>query len=567
MILTSGNIKVELDEQHLKMTNAEGECLVETKDVRIFLPRFQEYTPEPAELTVDCTAAGLLLRYRFGKAAPIEECLVHMEAHGKYILMYSDFTVNTAVTLNGVALLPKGAKMPLYKAVNFRNRHCTEQTWEDLAMGEHFSTTTYSTDWQFAPHPSMLLFSKLDYHLFLGAMKLPGNFGLYLDVDSYQVVRLEESYGEGENGQRLLPGEHFESTRYGFFVDYKKDPHDVVKHYTRLLVEAGEIPDPALRKRYPWHRENLYCTWIDQGYLTDTVIPNQLHEQIEITLNAANAVSSEMVRRAVKIIEREQLPFRTILIDMGWAERGEWIADPARFPDFRGLVDELHQHGFKVVIWWNWAEISQQASVDARFLVEGGKLNKHGQRSFDFSNPVTREAFLKPLFRTLFSNEEGCYDVDGVKTDFLSDKVHPEMKLFDPSWRGEERYFYKVFELFTREMKQYKEDAVHIGCAGHPYLAEFIDINRTYDVWSTNVCEHVNRGRMLEACSPGTPVTYDFHHFTENLELYFKMAYEHDCSVQIGNIMGIKENPVSPWKEVGPDYYEMLRLHLGKLPR
>lgn len=567
MLLKSGNLRVELEKERLKITNAEGDTLLETENIQLFKPNIQNCVMNPSKISLQEKEGGAVLGFSFPQESPVEEYKVFIEEKGSYLQIYSQVHTRAAAMLNGVSLLPEGTRMPLYKLINFRNRHCTELTWEDLAMGEEFSTTTYSSDWQFAPHPSMLLFSKKNYHLFWGALNLPRSFGLYMDVDSYQVQRLEESYGEGDDGLELDGGSTFVSTKYALFVDYKTDPHDVVKKYTRLLAEGGYIPNPTLRKRYPWHRENLYCTWIDQGYLTDTVIPNQLHEQIEITLNAANAISEEMVMRAVEIIERERLPFRTILIDMGWCERGEWVADPARFPDFRRLVDDLHSRGFKVVIWWNWAEISRDARVDSRFLIEGGRLNKHGQRVFDFSNPVTQEEYLKPLFHKLFSDEAGCYDVDGVKTDFLSDKVHPEMRLYDPSWRGEERYFYKVFELFTKEMKRYKEDAVHIGCAGHPYLAQFIDINRTYDVWSTNVMEHVNRGRMLEACSPGTPVTYDFHHFTENLEVYFQMAYEYDCSVQIGNVMGIKENPVSGWKKVDDNYYDILRLHLSKLPR
>lgn len=567
MRLTSGNIVIELQEDRLKLTNVEGECLWEDGSARLFLPRFLEYELSKPVFTIEQKEKGAILHYVYGADDVIEECRVHIEEHGKYFCVFSEFTARKAATLNAVALIGEGAKMPFYKLINFRNRHCTEQTWEDLVMGDHISTTTFSSDWQFAPHPSMLLFSKRKYHLFLGALTLPANFGLNAEIDGYRVQRLEEDYGEGEYGLRLEAGEHFVSTAYALFVDYKEDPHDVIARYTRLLIEEGYIPDPALKKRFGWHRENLYCTWVDQGYLSDTIIPNQLHEQIEITVNACNMVSEEMVRRAVGIIERERLPIRTILIDMGWAERGEWKADPARFPDFRGLVDELHQKGFKVVIWWNWAEISKEAKVDPRFLVEGGKLNKHGQRSFDFSNPVTQEEFLKPLFRLLFSNEPGCYNTDGVKTDFLSDKVHPQMRIKDPSWRGEERYFYKTFEIFYREMRKYKEDAVHIGCAGHPYLAEFIDINRTYDIWSTNVYEHVNRGRMLKACTPGTPVAYDFHHFKENLEQYFEEAYKRDCSVQVGNVMGIKETPVSPWEAVDDNYFEILRRNLGKLPR
>ena len=565
--LKSGNMKIELGTEKMKWTNAEGECLAEADDVRLFFPRFYGQELSRPKLTLEEKEKGVVLRYTFGEEDPIGECLVHLEEHGKYLSVSSEFTARKQVILNAVELLGEGTKMPLYKLINFRNRHCTENTWEDLVMGEHISTTTFSTDWQFAPHPSMLLFSKRKYHFFLGALDLPKTFGLNAEIDSYRVRRLEENYGEGEYGLVLAEGEHFVSTSYAFFVDYMEEPHDVIEKYTRLLIQEGYIPDPVRRKRFGWHRENLYCTWVDQGYLSDTTVPSQLHEQIQITLSAVTALNEEMVRKAVSIIEQERLPIRTILVDMGWAERGEWTADPVRFPDFRGLVDELHRKGFKVVIWWNWAEISNEARVDPRFLAEGGKLNKHGQRSFDFSNPVTQEEFLKPLFRRLFSGEPGCYDTDGVKTDFLSDKVHPQMRLADPSWRGEERYFYNTFRLFFREMRRYKEDAVHIGCAGHPYLAEFIDINRTYDVWSTNVYEHVNRGRMLAACSPGTPVAYDFHHFKENLEQYFEEAYRRDCSVQIGNVMGIKENAVSGWEAVDENYFKILRRNLGKLPR
>lgn len=567
MLLRSGNLNFEIDGSKLNITTAEGHAVLNTDRTDIFLPRFEGIVLKPQMKEIKKTEDGAVLRYIIQDGAPVSEYFVYTAEKGKYIQIHCEFRMQEEAVLNAVGLFPQGTKMPLYKLVNFRNRHCTELTWEDLPMGEAFSATTYSTDWQFAPHPSMLLFSKMDFHFFMGALSLPRTFGLYIDVDGYLAHRLEESYGEGEDGLRLCAGEAFSSTKYAFFVDYKKDPHDVVKRYTDLLVRDGYIPDPAQRRRYAWHRDNLYCTWIDQGYLTDTVIPSRLHEQIQITANAANALSTDMVMKTVEIIEREQLPFKTILIDMGWSKRGEWIADPERFPDFRGLIDELHRRGYKAVVWWNWAEIANDAEIDPRFLVEGGKLNKHGQRVFDFSHPVTQEEYLKPLFRRMFSSEEGCYDVDGVKTDFLSDKVHPELKIYDPDWRGEERYFYKVFELFTKEMKKYKEDALHIGCAGHPYLAEFIDINRTYDVWSTNVLEHVNRGKMLKACSPGTPVAYDFHHFTENLELYFKMAYENDCSVQIGNVMGIKENPVSSWSKADSGYYEILRLNLGKLPR
>lgn len=330
--LKSGNMKIELGPEKLRMTNAEGECLVEADSVRLFLPRFYGQELSRPELSLEEREKGAVLRYVFGEEDPIGECLVHLEEHGRYLSVYSEFTVRKSSVLNGVELIGRGAKMPLYKLINFRNRHCTENTWEDLAMGEHISTTTFSTDWQFAPHPSMLLFSKRRYHFFLGALDLPKTFGLYAEMDSYRVQRLEESYGEEEYGLELAVGEHFVSTAYAFFVDYMEDPHDVIERYTRILISEGYIPDPARKKRFGWHRENLYCTWVDQGYLSDTFVPSKLHDQIQITLNAVNGVSGEMVRKAVEIIEREKLPIRTILVDMGWAERGDGRRILCAFP-------------------------------------------------------------------------------------------------------------------------------------------------------------------------------------------------------------------------------------------
>ena len=54
-----------------------------------------------------------------------------------------------------------------------------------------------------------------------------------------------------------------------------------------------------------------------------------------------------------------------------------------------------------------------------------------------------------------------------------------ETVLADPSWRGEEIFFLKMTELCYREMRRHKPDALHLGCAGHYWLAEFIDLNRT----------------------------------------------------------------------------------------
>jgi hypothetical protein len=245
--------------------------------------------------------------------------------------------------------------------------------------------------------------------------------------------------------------------------------------------------------------------------------------------------------------------------------RGHWQAHPERFPDLRGLVDELHADGFKVVVWWNWCEIEKAVEhlIPPGHLLAGGKRNKHGCIMRDYSSPETQEEYLKPLFRQLFSGDPGCYNLDGVKTDFQADKVHADMPPADPRWRGEEMTFYRVYKLFYHEMKKYKPDAVHIGCAGHYWLAEFIDINRTYDVFSSNYLEHENRARMLAATCPGCPVAYDFHNHLEHLEGYLQSARAMGASVEIGNLLKTKQDVGSDPAVPTAAYYEVLRKGLA----
>jgi len=242
----------------------------------------------------------------------------------------------------------------------------------------------------------------------------------------------------------------------------------------------------------------------------------------------------------------------------------DWRPHPDRLPNLRGLVDELHGLGFKVMVWWNWAEIAPHADVDPRYLAGEGKwTNKHGARWRDYSDPRVREEYLKPLFRTLLSSEPGCYDLDGVKTDFLADKVHPETPLADPSWRGEETYFRKVTECFYAEMRRHKADALHLGCAGNYWLAEFNDLNRTYDVHSSNWMEHEERGRMLACTSPGTPVSYDMMTCTENTERWFESARRTGAAVEIGNVLMVRDDVFSAARPADAAYYALLRAGLG----
>lgn len=451
--------------------------------------------------------------------------------------------------LNRLDLFPEGTGLNFQELVNFRNRHHTHRTWPELLLGgKGCETSTDSTDWQFAPHPTAFALVHNEVSLFCGMLDLAQTFGMRFAAENYQVRHWFLDFGAKPHGLCLRANQRFDSPTFRLYSRKNRDPYQLHGEFGDMLVRAGRIPDPILKHRETWWQEPLYCTWIDQCLGSDARIADELQEQAQVAEenSAVTFLNDALVRRAVAEIENEKLPIRTILIDDGWSvTRGQWEPEPSRFPDLRKLVDDLHEKGFKVVVWWNWAEISPSAVVNPAHLMGKGKLNRHGFRMRDYSNPLTQEEYLKPLFRKLFSSEPDCFDLDGVKTDFLADKVHPDMPLFDPSWRGEENYIYHVTRLFYTELKAIKPDAVHIGCAGNYWLAEFIDINRTYDIPSGNWFDHEERARMLRATTPGCPVAYDFHNFLEGMTLYFKSARRLGASVQIGNVLYYRNNRFS----------------------
>jgi hypothetical protein len=506
----------------------------------------------------------IVLRYDSPQLTEAQVELIPIEDEDALDIACS-FRVREATQLNRLDLFPAGTALNLYDVVNFRNRHFTPHTWPELLLGrDGCETDTYSGDWQFAPHPTAILLRANDTALFVGALDLPKAFGMHFAARDNRVRHWFLDYGEPPYGQKLAAGELFTAPRFRLFVRQNRDAYRMYADFGEMLVRAGRIPDPALKRREVWWREPLYCTWLDQCFKSAYLPPAELQEQAANCDAPTRKVFTEaLVREAVGVIRREKLPLRTILLDEGWhVARGQWDPHPQRFPDFRRLVDDLHAQGFKVVVWWSWAEIAAEAVVDPAHLIGAGKLNRHKCRMWDFSLPATQEDYLKPLFRRLFSADPDCLDLDGIKTDFLADKVHADMPVHDPAWRGEENYFLQLTRLFYREMKRHNPDAVHIGCAGHYWLADLVDINRTYDVHSSNWLEHEERAQMLMATAPGCPVAYDFHNFLENLDHWFDSARALDASVQIGNLLTVKENLFSPVRPADAGYWETLRQQL-----
>lgn len=523
-------------------------------------PVFNQLSPVVENITKTQTG----LSWKQEGLSSIELNLIH-HPENNAIDIQCHFTTDRDLVLSELNILPISTELNFYKCVNYRNRHATEQTWPELLL-KGMETTTYSNDWQFAPHPSMMLFTKNNLSLFVGALDLSASYGIKANIQDYKVKGFCLDFGGEQWGKTLKKGETFHSPTFRFFLRDNKNPYEVFTEFGNMLIQENYISNPSDKKRESWWHAPLYCTWIDQVFESEVHLTTELNEQTAETAHPTRAVFNEtLVRKAVEIIKREKLPFKTILLDEGWhIGRGHWEPHTERFPNMRQLVDDLHADGFKVVIWWNWCEIEKSVEkyMNPEHLVLNGKVNKHGCLMRDYSKKSTQEEYLKPLFHQLFSSDEGCYDFDGIKTDFQADKIHPEMPWEDNTWHGEEMTFLKIYQLFYTEMKKHKRDAVHIGGAGHYYLSEYIDINRTYDVFNSDYRQHEERAKMLFSTNPGCPVAYDFHNFTENLKEYLESAKEIGASVQIGNIIKTKKDYFSESELASSEYYQLLREHL-----
>ncbi len=465
------------------------------------------------------------------------------------------------VQLNRIELFSADTQLNVYEVVNFRNRHYTPATWPELPTCASCETSTYSDDWQFSPHPTALLLRKNREALFAGLLDLQPTYGMHLKVVRGEVQHWYLDYGDAPHGLILPAHESFHVGRMRFFVRSELSAHQMYSGFGDMLVDEKIVPAASEKVRHRWWEEPIYCTWNDQRMLANCRSEAELVDQtVETVAGALAQLNESMVRRAVDVILRERLPIRTILLDEGWnLARGDWQPHPERFPDLRQLVDDLHALGFKVMVWWNWAEIAKDANIPADELAGGGWLNRRGFRWRDYSDPKVQQNYLKPLMRTFFSDEDGCYDLDGVKTDFLADKVHPENPLHDPSWRGEEQYFLKISQIFYTEMRMHKADALHLGCAGNYWLAPYIDLNRTYDVHTSNWREHEERARMLMCTCPGVPVSYDMHEFNETMAEFFASIARMNACIEIGNVLALRDDFFSKPRPADADHWELLR--------
>ncbi len=232
-------------------------------------------------------------------------------------------------------------------------------------------------------------------------------------------------------------------------------------HYNRNLANHGPT------EKHRWWKGPFYCGWGD-------------HMDIGAAIYGDNfkCANQEFYSAISDRIDELGLKPTAIIIDDKWQEEyGTMLPDKSKWPDLRKFTDDQHQKGRRVVLWLKaWA--NNGINDDECITLNGKAL------CVDPTNPK----FIKRIydtFYTLLSSDEGCYNCDGFKIDFVDETVIvPGVKVYDQSKYGLE-LMKELLMLFYNSAKCAKSDALINNSVCHPYFAETTDQIRLHDYQSS----------------------------------------------------------------------------------
>ena len=482
--------------------------------------------PEPAKTTF----RNNTLTYRFDRG-PIATLKVTFEVRKGRFEVASEAVAARNVTLSAWNVFGPGRTFAGFDQIVVANPNIkgrlTTGVFDKMRLDDQFRSVTHTMglglpSW-FFPLPTHYMLACYRHMLFLGLDEV-GDFSEWtIGYEGKNITQWSLDYGEHLSFKK---GQTLRSPRWiGFFVD-TDNPFDPWPIYTAMLRKRSRITNPH-DDRPAWWADLNYVTWGDQHVMPDAS-PTRTYNQTETNL------SEDTVRRWVGIIEKYKLPFRTITIDGYWCPRiGQWHADQKRFPDMRGLVDELHERGYKVIFWYCPFEADRAAPVfkeHPEFFVEETVRQQlflekdiavDVRPRYDYTHPGLRD-FVRQDIRRMLSPEPGCYNGDGMKLDFYGSAPNAKRtKTFhDPSWGLGHRFILNAHASIYRWAKEFKPDCRVDGENGNPFFADYTDSLRAWDWCHPDYTVYNDRVKLASVICPGVPALYDEHIYFANLYKY-----------------------------------------------
>ncbi|HUX01101.1 MAG: TIM-barrel domain-containing protein [Phycisphaerae bacterium] len=453
---------------------------------------------------------------------------------------FSAARVKRRVALNKWYLFEKGTKINGLECLDFRSHIINSDPYEthQIILGRRklgisgFQADTEDGDFMFGPHPMLFIFRHLEDNLLVAPLQLVQAESLYVQMDEGSTRLRDFHIRIGDNLYWLQEGEALESPHFMIQLTRDKDPYETLAAYTGILVRDGLVRAKTENEIEPWWLSPMWCSWGDQHF--------ELEKKDSATSLATNRwplldrIHDRLVNAVVEVIEKHQLPIRTLILDDMWYDKkGDMHPDKAKFPDMRSTVDRLHGKGFKVLAWSTLYKFDENSQVYKNhpewFVIH------HYPRSWsildtvpdnihiDYSDEKIVRAYLGELLHRFLSSDPGCYNFDGIKFDwpFLVPHDYPYE---NRDWVGKEMTVYKTQKLIYDMAKSFKRDALIIGVSPHPFFNDTQDIIRTYDVATPDIRVHINRAKYVKAIAPGMIPGLDEHVYFQNFFRYLDVG-------------------------------------------
>ena len=270
----------------------------------------------------------------------------------------------------------------------------------------------------------------------------------------------------------LKPGQSYKTIRT-FVVVHSLDFYHTALRYSQLMQRQGlEMESEYTADDYlaGWCSWNDYCT-VAMASKKDVML-------LEPVMNRLN--------------ELKELGLKLVIFDAGWFNnQGDWMPNsvPRSFPGGEGqlkdVIDEIHQQGFKVMLWISFLTADPGSEVEKmhpEWMIRKPDGSNHLDRwSGNTMCPSLPE--VQEYHRELARRLVGEYGADAFKVDGMytcPPCYHPDHRHANPNQSCED--YYKVFQAFYEEAKSINRQVTVMECpcgticsfATLPYVSQTI---------------------------------------------------------------------------------------------
>ncbi len=207
-------------------------------------------------------------------------------------------------------------------------------------------------------------------------------------------------------------------------VDFFTIPISPFETYeTQIRIDVSD-------RRYEECMREVRDWWRNCGNYYESYVPECAKQPMySAWYSFHQKLSSEGLVKQCRLAK--ELGMEMIIIDDGWQTEdnnrgysycGDWKLAKCKIPDMRKLVDEIHDIGMKVMLWFSVPFIGEHSEAFDKFKDKIINMQeKEGFGSIDIRYGECRK-YLINIYRQAIID----WDLDGLKLDFIDSFAYPE---------------------------------------------------------------------------------------------------------------------------------------------